>query len=275
MSKLRLALFGSPISHSPSPAIHGSFATQLGIDVDYRLIEASPAVFPEKLDRFRWGGGKGCNITLPLKHQASRMADARTERVEVATAANTLWWDEKGQLHADNTDGRGLVRDLVSNLEIEIAGKKLLILGAGGAAAGILGALLACKPATLTVFNRTLERAQALATQHSRLGKVGYVTAAALEHEGTYDLVIDATATGIQGQTPAIPAGLLADSGACYSLSYGKASQPLGKWCEKLGTSFYSGWGMLVEQAALSFEIWTGKAPETSEVLENLRHLSD
>ncbi len=275
MNTLRLALFGSPVGHSPSPRLHKAFAAQFDLDIDYRLIEASPADFPEKLDRFRWGGGRGCNITLPLKHIACNLADSRTGRAETASAANTLWWDESGQLNADNTDGRGLVRDMINNLEMTITGRELLILGAGGATAGIMGPLLECNPGSLTIANRTVERAEALAIRHSRLGKTSCISIRELGRCPKFHLVIDATSTGHQGLTPDIPRHIISDSEACYSLNYGRAAKPLENWCQQLETSFHSGWGMLVEQAALSFEIWTGKRPDTRSVLDSLSPPSD
>jgi shikimate dehydrogenase len=275
MSTIRLALFGSPVSQSPSPGIHKAFGQQFGLDVDYQLVEASRENFPRRLDRFRSDGGAGCNITLPLKHLACDLSAVRSSRAALAAAANTLWWDSGGRLNADNTDGPGLVRDLEKNLDLAIGGKELLLIGAGGAAAGVLGALLDLQPARLTIANRTVGRARMLADRHADLGEVEAVSLEQLDCHIRADLIIDATSLGHQGQSPQIPEQLLADAQTCYSLNYGPAADPLSVRCRELGVTFHSGWGMLVEQAACAFQIWTGQEPTTEAVLEEFKGYSN
>ena len=270
MSTLRLALFGYPVKNSPSPGIHRAFGEQFGIDVEYQLIESKAGEFSRLLDAFRDSGGNGCNVTLPLKHLACDLAEGHSTRALLATAANTLWWDSDQLICADNTDGTGLVRDLEKNLRVGISGKRVLIMGAGGAAAGILGALLEQNPSQMTIANRTIDRAQSLASRHEALGEVRVVSLEDLKHHAPVDVVIDATSIGHLGELPEIPEPLLAGSQLCYSLNYGHPAQALGTWCAESGVTFYSGLGMLVEQAACAFEIWTGKTPDTAPVRKKL-----
>ena len=270
MSTLRLALFGYPVKNSPSAGVHRAFGAQFGLDVDYTLIKSRTDEFPAQLDAFRASGGNGCNVTLPLKHLACDLADDRSARVQLATAANTLWWDSDALLKADNTDGTGLVRDLEKNLGVNINASRILILGAGGAVAGVLAALLERNPEQMTIANRTIERARSLTSRHENLGEVQVVSPGELEHHTSVDVIIDATSMGHQGQAPKIPESLLKSSQLCYSLNYGHAAQPLDAWCRKLGVKFHSGLGMLVEQAACAFEIWTEMTPDTAPVLEKL-----
>lgn len=266
-----LALFGSPVSRSPSPEVHGAFAAQFGLDVAYRLIESTAEPFAERLNDFRQAGGSGCNITLPLKQIAFEQADVHTSRATLAMAANTLWWDEEGRCHADITDGEGLVRDLERNIGLGIQGLKVLLLGAGGAAAGVTGAVLERKPAQLVVVNRTLERARELAARHSKLGEVHCLSVDDLERCAAPDLVIDATSIGHSGRSPELPREILDGMPLCYSLNYGEAAQPFIRRFYSAGLRVHDGLGMLVEQAACSFEIWTGHKPDTAPVLADLR----
>lgn len=270
MSALQLALFGSPVARSKSPRIHQAFAEQFGLDIDYRLIEASAEAFPGKLESFRSEGGVGCNITLPLKTLAFEQAAHPSQGATLAQAANTLWWDEKGDCHADNTDGPGLVADLEGSLGFDLAGFRILLLGAGGAAAGVLGALLARKPASVTIANRTLSRASELAQRHQSVGEVNAIAVTDLGDFPGADLVLDATSSGHQGTHPTIPYQALASAKLVYSLNYGAAAAPLGELARLADTQFHDGLGMLVEQAACSFEIWTGKKPATAPVLAQI-----
>lgn len=269
MKPLHLALLGKPVKHSLSPGIHQSFGRQFELNVDYRLIEAGTDEFRQALDQFHKEGGTGCNVTLPLKHEAYSLAEVRSRRAQLASAANTLWWDPQGRLRADNTDGTGLVRDIESNLGISIRSKSLLILGAGGSSAGILAALLDQDPQQVTIANRTGEKAFELAERHSDLGEVTGVSLEELEVESA-DLVIDATSVGHQGKRPAIRESVLKNARLCYSLNYGVAAQPMGDWCRELAVPFQDGLGMLVEQAARAFEIWTGFTPQTEGVYKDL-----
>jgi shikimate dehydrogenase len=266
---LHLALFGKPVSHSLSPGIHESFGRQFELNVDYRLIEAGPNEFPGALDQFRSEGGSGCNITLPLKTEAYRLAQVKSRRAELASAANTLWWDAEGRLRADNTDGTGLVRDIESNLGISIRSRRLLVLGAGGSCAGIMAALLDQEPEQVIIANRTGEKAVELAQRHASLGEVRGIALETLADERA-DIVIDTTSAGHEGKRPAIRDSVLEAAGLCYSLNYGEAANPMRNWCLELGVPFQDGLGMLVEQAARAFEIWTGFTPQTESVYKDL-----
>ena len=270
---IRLALFGQPVSHSPSPRIHGAFGAQLGLDVDYRLIEAAPEEFPDALGAFHARGGVGCNITLPLKGLASRLADQLSPRAELAGAANTLSWAPGGACLADNTDGEGLVRDLETNLGFRLRDTSILLLGAGGAAAGVLGSLLGCRPARVSVANRTAQKAHELAARHATLGAVQGMGMDEIARRGPHELVIDATSLGHAGMPVELPSGTLTACRLLYSLNYGAAAKPMGDLAASLDVTFQDGLGMLVEQAACSFEIWTTQRPDTGPALERLRDL--
>lgn len=264
---IRLALFGSPVAHSISPRVHGEFARAAGLDIDYSLIEATEDEFPAALAAFREGGGVGCNITLPLKSLALEQAATATRRAKEAGVANTLAWQDAGW-HADTTDGVGLVRDLRDNLEVRLSGADICIVGAGGAAAGVLGPLLEQGPARLVLANRTLSRAERLARGQPR---VRAMALGDLKRAGRFDLVIQATSLGLKGEAPPLPDGLLRDDGLVYDMIYGPGSEPVRALCERRGWAFCNGTGMLVEQAAESFELWTGQRPDTAPVIETLR----
>jgi len=269
---IRLALFGSPIKASLSPRIHGLFAEQFGLEIEFQSIEITAEGFPAELEKFRLAGGVGCNVTLPLKRDAWQLATDSSTQVSQAQAANTLVRDGSGW-YAHNTDGLGLVADLTGNHGLELAGRRILILGAGGAVAGILGSLLACDPAEIMLVNRNPVRAWALA---KRFSAVGYITVTPLQDlpcmdlskHGGFDLVINATSLGHHGEAPPLTRDLFAPGALCYDLNYFKASQPLKKYCEEMRQPFIDGLGMLVEQAAKSFEIWTGKRPDSRVVIE-------
>jgi shikimate dehydrogenase len=268
---IRLAVFGFPIAHSLSPGIHGMFAGQCGLDVDYRAIEARPQEFAAKLDRLISDGGMGCNVTVPLKHSAWNLAKRTSEAANLARAANTLVL-EGDSWYAENTDGPGLVNDLVSNLGRAISGSSLCLIGAGGAAAGVLGSLLEQDPGELVIANRTLEKAEQLAGRHAGLAACQAVSLDELGALEAFDLVINATALGHAGRSPELPDSLFTPGGLCYDMNYGSAARPLRDDCSARGIAYQDGLGMLVEQAALSFEIWTGEAPDSGLVLKALRN---
>jgi shikimate dehydrogenase len=267
---IRLALFGQPVAASLSPAIHRQFADQCGLAIEYRAIEAGVEEFPRVLDDFRRGGGVGCNVTLPLKTLAWELAVERSPQAQAAQAANTLV-KRPGGWYAHNTDGIGFITDLVANHGIESAGKRVAVLGAGGAVAGILGALLETGPARLALVNRNLERAQTLAARFGGLGDIGVLSWPNLDGAGRFDLVINATSLGHAGKIPPLPAGLFAQGGVCYDLNYGQAAAPLSAWCKSEGRRYVDGLGMLVEQAAESFAAWTGKRADGRAIIEGLR----
>lgn len=260
----RYAVMGNPIAHSLSPFIHQRFAEQTGIALNYEKILVPESDFEQQVGEFFAGGGKGLNITLPFKQKAFELAEGLTARCKAAKAANTLWFAE-GMLQADNTDGIGLIRDL-SNYG-ELAGKQLLVLGAGGAARGILGPLFAAEPAGLTLVNRNEERARALQTDFPQL-KV-YPLA---ELKTAYDLIINATSASLTADSLELPQSLLKSTTFCYDLAYAKAEPtPFVQWAKEQGLQAADGLGMLVEQAAEAFYIWHGVRPDSQSVLRELR----
>lgn len=268
---IRLAVFGQPVAHSRSPAIHRLFAAQFGLRVDYRAIEARPDTFLDQVGELARSGGRGCNVTLPFK-RAAWQAAARCSAVAArAEAANTLLFEGVAEWFADNTDGRGLVRDLERLLPGGPRGRRILLAGAGGAAAGVLGDLLLAGATGIHVANRTPERAIELARRHDDLGPVTAGGYDDLESHGRFDLLINATSLGHGGERIALPAAVLAGGGICYDLNYGAAARPLAQWCAVHGIACHDGLGMLVEQAGLSFELWTGKTPDCIPVLQRLR----
>ncbi len=267
----RYAVMGNPIAHSLSPRIHRLFAEQTGQRLQYEAILVEPGHFPEAVAGFRAAGGKGLNVTVPFKQEAFALATGRTPRAERAQAANTLYWDEHNTLCADNTDGVGLLRDLKQNLGVALAGRRLLLLGAGGAARGVLAPLLAEGPAELVIANRTAERARALAADFADLGEVrgcGFDAVPA----GHWDLVINATAAGLAGEVPPVdPAGIGRDT-LCYDMMYGREPTAFVRWAEAQGAGrALDGLGMLVEQAAEAFALWRGVRPDTAPVIRRLR----
>ena len=264
---ITLAVFGQPVVHSLSPRIHLAFGRQAGLSVAYRAIEVAPGGLAEALDAFAARGGTGCNVTLPLKHEARTLARSGSDRVELARAANTLLRDGEGW-YAENTDGTGLVMDL-RRCDLDPAGKRVALLGAGGAAAGVCAALLEAGPLELRIYNRTMDRALALAERHRPLGPV---TADPMDRLGqeSFDLVLNATALGHSGGMPPVRVEVFAPGGALYDLNYDRAAEPLEAWARQAGVPYRSGLGMLVGQAAESFRLWTGFEPELEPVLEEL-----
>jgi len=267
---IKLALFGQPVKSSLSPAIHRMFAVQVGLDIEYRLIEPEIGHFPRALEEFRSAGGVGCNITLPFKRDAWKLAAGASPEVSQAQAANTLVLQESGWF-AHTTDGAGLIADLTGNHGLGISGLRVLILGAGGAAAGILGSLLAENPQQIILVNRNLERARSLSERFEASGKVSVTSWSELSGQSAFNLVINATSLGHKGEAPPINTSSFAEGGLCYDMNYFKASQPLKKLCEDMHRPYIDGLGMLVEQAAKSFSIWTSKMPKTPAVIEAVR----
>ena len=269
---ITLAVFGQPVVHSLSPRIHLAFGRQAGLSVAYRAIEVAPGNLADALHALAARGGVGCNVTLPLKHEARSLAHTCSKRVELAQAANTLLRDGE-HWHAENTDGTGLVMDL-RRLGLDPANKRVALLGAGGAAAGVCAALLDARPTELRIYNRTVDRALALVERHRSLGPI---TAEGMDRLGeeAFDLVLNATAQGHGGQRPPVTADLFSPNGALYDLNYGRAAQPLETWSRETGITYRSGLGMLVGQAAESFRLWTGFEPELEPVLEELTRSAD
>ncbi|MCQ4312135.1 shikimate dehydrogenase [Pseudomonas stutzeri] len=265
----RYGVFGNPIGHSKSPQIHRLFAQQTGQTLSYEPLLAPLDEFTGFAHEF-FAQGLGANVTVPFKEQAYRLADQLTERAQRAGAVNTLKKLDDGTLLGDNTDGVGLVRDLLDNAGVALQGKRILLLGAGGAVRGVLEPLLAQRPSALVIANRTLAKAEHLAGEFAELGPV---TAAAFEQlQGPFDLIINGTSASLSGELPPLAEGLV-NPGAtfCYDMMYGAAPTPFCQWAVALGATTRDGLGMLVEQAAAAFELWRGVRPESAQVLSELR----
>ncbi|MBT8103738.1 MAG: shikimate dehydrogenase [Gammaproteobacteria bacterium] len=266
----RYGVMGYPISHSRSPVIHRLFAMQTNQELQYELLQVSPEKLESAVRQFQRTGGKGLNITVPHKGEVTRLVDQLSERASTAGAVNTLIFKE-GEIHGDNTDGFGLLRDLVVNLELSLEDTNILILGAGGATRGIVGPLLEMQPASVRIANRTLGKAQALADHFSRSGPVTACRFNVIPVTESYDLIINATSAGIHGDTPPYPTAAVSDETVCYDLSYGLSPTPFSLWAREHGAAkAVMGWGMLVEQAAESFRLWRNVRPDTAEVLQHM-----
>lgn len=267
---IRLAVFGQPVAQSLSPRIHRLFARQFGLDIEYTAIEATPDSFGPMVGELARGGGRGCNVTVPFKNTAWQLATVASEDANRAEAANTLVFTASDWF-ADNTDGGGLVDDLSLNHGIELADSRICLLGAGGAAGGVLAALMRQAPSSVTVTNRTVASAETLADRHADLGPVTTCGLDILADAGPFDLIINATSLGHDGGAPDLGPGLLREGGKVYDMNYGNAAEPLRSHCDALGIAYTDGLGMLVGQAARSFHIWTGEKPQTPPVLQALR----
>ena len=268
----RYAVIGHPVGHSLSPLIHARFAEQTGQDLVYGAIEAPLDGFNETVHRFAAEGGRGLNVTVPFKAEAAALADRPSAAVRRAGAANTLSFGADGEIRADNTDGIGLLRDLEANLGFGLAGRSVLVLGAGGAVRGVLEPLLARRPAELVVANRTAERARALAADFADLGPVQGLGLDEVPARA-FDLVLNGTAAGLAAEVPAVPVAVIGADTLAYDMMYDRhADTAFVAWARARGASRAAdGLGMLVEQAAESFFIWRGVRPETGPVLAELR----
>jgi shikimate dehydrogenase len=264
-------VMGNPVSHSKSPRIHGLFAEQTGQRLEYTAIQVDPGGFEQAVRNFVANGGSGLNVTVPFKTNAWELVDRRSPRADLAGAVNTIAVQTQDILFGDNTDGIGLVNDLVGNQGGIIAGKTVLLLGAGGAARGVLGPLLEQGPAEMVIANRTEDRAVELARSFSRFGPAtgcGFADLAGRR----FDLVINATSASLQGEVPPLPAQLLAPAAWCYDMMYAAAATPFMQWAQHQGAARISdGLGMLVEQAAESFLLWRQVRPRTAPVIATLR----
>jgi shikimate dehydrogenase len=267
----RYAVIGNPIAHSKSPLIHAAFARQTGQDMVYDRVLGSRDDFAGDLRRFVAAGGRGLNVTVPFKEDAFALADKRSERAQAAGAVNTLIVLADGRLRGDNTDGVGLVRDLCCNHRFMLEGTRVLLLGAGGAARGVLRPVLAERPGVLFIANRTAAKAVELAA--SVAGNVAVEGCGLPELAGRqFDLVINGTAAGLRSEVPAIPDDCLADGAWVYDMMYGAEPTAFVRWGLAHGAAkALDGLGMLVEQAAESFFLWRGLHPDTGPVIEALR----
>lgn len=277
----RYAVFGNPVGHSQSPRIHALFAEQTGQDISYEAILAERDGFAAAVATFIAAGpgpARGANVTVPFKEDAFRLATRRTERAEAAGAVNTLGF-EAGAIIGDNTDGAGLVRDLKHNLGCDPGGRRILLLGAGGAARGAILPLLLEHPAELVIANRTEATAARLATEFARLPGC----AIAVKPEGTglgglggraFDLVINATSAGLSGAALSLPRSIFAPRCVAYEMVYGRDTHFMVQ-ARDAGCRVADGLGMLVEQAAEAFFVWRGVRPQTAPVLAALRTARD
>jgi len=266
------AVFGHPISHSKSPRIHTLFAQQTGQRIEYTARDVPADIFKEELKKFADGGGRGLSCTVPLKELAWHIANEKSERANRARAVNTLVIGNDGKLFGDNTDGVGLMRDLTENLGVTVTGLDILLLGAGGASRGVIDPLLAGKPSRLIIANRTLSKAEKLASEFSGRGGIAALGFESLNGE-SFDLILNATAASLTGNLPPLPERILNPGGVCYDLAYGSQPTPFVRWGVGQGARLsVDGIGMLVEQAAESFFIWRGKRPQTRLVIELLNN---
>jgi shikimate dehydrogenase len=271
----RYVVAGNPVAHSQSPFIHAAFATQTGQAMRYDRLLVPLQGFDDAMLGLAVGGAKGCNITVPFKLDACRIAARRSERAALAGAANLLRFDAGGWF-ADNTDGLGLVNDIERNAGVALAGRRVLLIGAGGAAAGALGPLLAVRPQRLTVANRTLAKAQALVERHRLFAGDCELDACALQAcSAPFDIVINASASSLQQASVPVSAAVLAPGALALDMMYGAPARPFIDWAEAHGAHGRDGLGMLVEQAAVAFECWRGIRPETGAVLAALRSRMD
>ena len=259
------AVIGNPVSHSRSPSIHKAFAEQTGEKLNYQTIHAEEESFEADVRAFFSAGGKGLNVTLPFKERAMQLAEYVDEFAQKAGAANTLYVNENSQLCCSNTDGIGLRRDICENHHIDLKGKKILILGAGGAVRGVLGPLLKMSPNKIVILNRTLSKAQQL--QKAFDGNVLAAEVSTLNEE-KFDVIINGTSASLHGKLPELPEFPLREGGLCYDMMYAPDATVFMQWGVKQGAALcLDGRGMLVEQAAESFKIWRGVLPETQDVL--------
>ena len=265
----RYVVIGNPVSHSLSPRIHALFSKQLGETLEYSTLLAPPGDFVACAKTFFDGGGRGANVTLPFKIDALRFASKASDRARLAGAANFLA-SRSGTIEADNTDGAGLVADLAKNLKIEISGSRMLILGAGGAARGVIAPLLAQRPSRFVIANRSIEKARDLAAHFASLGALEAAPLDAIP-EGGFDIVVNATSTSVQGAALRLPRHVMTAHGFAYDMAYGKPAHAFLEHARASGMRAADGLGMLVEQAAESFELWRGKRPDTAPVLAGLR----
>ncbi|MFO1339754.1 MAG: shikimate dehydrogenase [Burkholderiaceae bacterium] len=273
----RYAVLGNPVAHSRSPFIHAAFAAATGQPLRYERVLAPLDGFEASLRAFAAAGGKGCNVTVPFKFELPALCRERSARVELAQAANTVRFDADGWA-CDNTDGIGLVADIERNAGVALAGRHVLLIGAGGAAAGVLGPLLEARPAEVVVVNRTADKAAALCARHTALAAAcgaalrgGGLGLAASAAGSGFDVVLNASASSLAGAEVPVPASVLKPGTLAVDLMYGPAAAPFLHWASARGAVARDGLGMLVEQAAAAFAWWRGVRPETAPVLAALR----
>ncbi|HCH02635.1 MAG TPA: shikimate dehydrogenase [Vibrio sp.] len=263
------AVFGNPIKHSKSPFIHTLFARQTNQAMEYGIVEAPVDSFEQAAREFFAEGGKGCNVTAPFKLDAYQFADRLTERAELAQAVNTLKKLDDGLIIGDNTDGEGLVQDLLQN-HAQLKGARILLLGAGGAARGVLKPLLDQQPQHIVITNRTLSKAEELAETFMSYGSISAQSMQSID--SGFDIIINSTSAGLAGGLPDISTAIFTPHSVSYDMSYGADKTHFTDWAKQNGVSHaYDGLGMLVGQAAESFMLWRGLRPSVRQVLRELR----
>jgi shikimate dehydrogenase len=264
------AVFGSPIEHSKSPRIHQFFAEQTQQSLEYRAVLVPAEQFEVAVKEFFAKGGRGLNCTVPLKELAWMYANKKTERAELSKAVNTLALQDDGSILGDNTDGIGLVTDLKKNNAVQLKDKRILILGAGGASRGIVGPIQDELPESITIANRTVEKARNLVAEFAHKGPIvacGYEDLAGL----SFDLIINATSASLTDDLPPLAANILKDQGCCYDLAYANKPTPFVRWARDQGAlKSLDGLGMLIEQAAEAFYLWRGVRPASAELIQLL-----
>ena len=266
----RYAVVGYPVAHSKSPLIHQLFARQTGQHMAYDLLEAEPKDFETAVRGFGAAGGMGLNVTVPHKEAAFALVDEISETANTAGAVNTISIID-GRLRGDNTDGVGFIRDVTVNHRQPLARTGVLVLGAGGAARGIMGPLLETKPLKIVIANRTKERADRLVAQLGSPPTLRAVAFSELAGLPAFDVVINATSAGLKGEIPPFPATLVGPKSFCYDMVYSVHDTPFVAWARQHGAArAVQGWGMLIEQAAEAFFIWRGVRPDTRIVLKQL-----
>jgi shikimate dehydrogenase len=268
----KYCVFGNPIAHSKSPEIHAAYAAQTGQQLTYEQRLAPVDGFADAVRAFIAEGGKGANVTVPFKLEAHKLASALTVRAQAAGAVNTLVFGADGSITGDNTDGAGLVADIVHNAGVPIAGKRVLLLGAGGAARGVVLPILEHRPAALAIANRTVATAEALVSQFGALAGPGVLSACGFaDVAGAFDIVINATSASLSADLPPVPATAFAAGALALDMMYGAKPTVFMEFAASHGAAARDGLGMLVEQAAEAFEAWRGVRPQTASVLQQLR----
>ena len=271
----RYAVVGHPVTHSQSPAIHTRFAELTGQRLTYERLELPLGGFRPGIEAARAGGLSGGNVTVPFKLDAFDWVQHRSARAELAQACNTFWFEADG-VHGDNTDGIGLVRDITRNAGVALHGARVLLVGAGGAGAGVLGPLLSEGPAELVLSNRTVARAQEVTDRHADWAKrhgAHLLASGLMDVLGHFDVVINATAASLQGAEPPLPASAVRPGTLVVDMMYGPKSQAFADWARAQGATVRDGLGMLVEQAAEAFFLWRGVMPPAAQVLAERRAL--
>lgn len=275
----RYFVLGNPIAHSRSPQIHARFAELTGQAIDYQRCLVSLDGFAATLAQLVQDGARGCNVTVPFKFEAYQAADSQSDRAQLAQAVNTLVI-KNGSIHADNTDGIGLVNDIQVNAGVALAGRDVLLIGAGGAGAGVLGPLLAAGPRRLVLANRTQAKAEALAARHRAhaslqtvLQKTELLVQELHALEGDFDVIVNASASSLAGSAVPVASGVLKPGALAYDMMYGPSAAGFMAWARAHGASPRDGLGMLVEQAAEAFALWRGVRPPAAQVLREMRLL--